>query len=174
MKVFVEEQRFNQWWLYVILSIPVLVFLLPYVFGRDITLNSDNETFIGISISLITVLIATVFILMIRLKTKIDENGIYYQFFPLHINEKFISWNEISQCHVRKYKPLTEYGGWGYRSGFGRGKGRALSIRGTNGIQLVYKEGRKLLIGTQNSELAKKVLETYNYKINKTEFVNKI
>ena len=169
MKVFVEEQRFNQWWLYIILSIPLLVFLLRYVFEKDVTLNRDNETLIGISITLIIVLIATLLILMIRLKTKIDENGIYYQFYPLNFSEKFIPWKEISQCYVRKYKPLTEYGGWGYRSGIGRKKGRALNIRGNYGIQLELLNGKKLLLGTQKSADVEKVLLTYKTKIDRYE-----
>jgi len=47
---------------------------------------------------------------------------------------------------VRKYKPLLEYGGYGIR---GFGNNRALNISGNTGLQLVFKDGRKLLIGTK-------------------------
>jgi hypothetical protein len=47
---------------------------------------------------------------------------------------------------VRKYKPLLEYGGYGIR---GFGNNRALNIAGKTGLQLIFKDGRKLLIGTQ-------------------------
>jgi len=169
MKVFVEEQRFNQWWLYVILAIPLLVLLLPYIFNKDIAIHSDEGTIIGISISLITILIVSILILTIRLKTKINENGIYYQFYPLNFNEKHIPWREISRCYVRKYKPLTEYGGWGFKSGIGRGKGRALNIRGNYGIQLELINGKKLLLGTQIKSEVEKVLLTYRHKIDHYE-----
>ena len=105
----------------------------------------------------------SIFILSIRLKTKIDEKGVYYQFYPINFNEKFIPWTEISNCYVRKYNPITEYGGWGYKmSPFGRG--RVLNVKGNWGIQLEFNNGKKLLLGTQSAELAEKTLETYEYK----------
>jgi len=166
MKVFVEEQRFNQWWLYLVLAIPLISLVLPYIFNLDGYVSSDKETLTGISISLVVMVIVTVLILSIRLRTKIDEKGIYYQFYPINLNEKFIPWSDISKCYVRKYRPLTEYGGWGYRSGFGRGKGKALNIRGNQGIQLELKNGKNLLLGTQKEELVKRTLESYKYKFN--------
>lgn len=166
MKVFVEEQRFNQWWLYLLLAIPLISLVLPFIFNSDDYLNGDKETLTGITISLVVMVIVTLLILSIRLRTKIDENGIYYQFYPINFNEKFIPWSDISKCYVRKYNPLTEYGGWGYRSGFGRGKGKALNIRGSQGIQLELKNGKKLLLGTQKEELVKRTLESYKYKFN--------
>jgi len=162
MKVFVEEQRFNQWWLYVILAIPLLAPLLAFLFSANYN-NSQEVNAIGISISLIIVSLVIIFILSIRLKTKIDENGVYYQFYPINFNEKFIPWSDISNCYVRKYNPIVEYGGWGYKmSPFGRG--RVLNVKGNRGIQLEFKNGKKLLLGTQSAELAEKTLGTYEYK----------
>lgn len=162
MKVFVEEQRFNQWWIYVIFAIPLLAPFLAFLFNANYN-NSQEVNAIGISVSFIVVLIMAVLISLIRLKTKINENGIYYQFFPLQLNKKFIPWRNISKCYVRKYSPILDYGGWGYKRPFG--KNRALNIRGNYGIQLVFISGRKLLIGTQNINEAKQVLLTYNHKI---------
>jgi len=162
MKVFVEEQRFNQWWLYVILAIPLLTLVMPYLFNVDGFVSSDKETLTGISISLVAMVIVTLLILSIRLRTKIDEKGIYYQFYPINFNENFILWSDISKCYVRKYKPIIEYGGWGYKmSPFGRG--RVLNIKGNKGIQLEFKNGKKLLLGTQKPNEVEKVLLTYKY-----------
>jgi hypothetical protein len=169
MKVFVEEQRFNQWWLYLLLAIPLISLVIPFIFNSDDYVNGDKETLTGITISLVSVVIVTMLILSIRLRTKIDENGIYYQFYPINFNEKFIPWRDISNCFFRKYNPLTEYGGWGYRSGFGRRKGRALNIRGNQGIQLELKNGKKLLLGTQKGSEVEKVLLTYKHKIESHE-----
>ena len=66
--------------------------------------------------------------------------------FPLHLKFRKYLWTEIETAEVRKYKPLLEYGGYGIR---GFGKNRALNISGNTGFQLVFKDGRKLLIGTQ-------------------------
>lgn len=168
MKVFVEEQRFNQWWLYVILAIPFLTLVIPYIVNVDRYVNSDQESLISVFISLIILSIVVILILLIRLKTKIDENGIYYQFYPLNFNEKFIPWSNISKCYLRKYRPLTEYGGWGYKmSPFGRG--RVLNIKGNMGIQLEFNNGKKLLLGTQKQNEVEKVLLTYKYKVDYDE-----
>ena len=169
MKVFVEEQRFNQWWLYLLLAIPLISLVLPFIFNSDDYVNGDKETLTGITISLVTMVIVTMLILSIRLRTKIDENGIYYQFYPINFNEKFIAWRDISKCFIRKYNPLTEYGGWGYRSGIGRRKGKALNIRGNQGIQLELKNGKKLLLGTQKDSEVEKILLTYKHKIDSHE-----
>jgi len=164
MKVFVEEQRFNQWWVYVILAIPLLAPLLAFLFKANY--NNDREVnAIGISFSLIIVSLVVIFILLVRFKTKIDENGVYYQYYPINFNEKFIPWSDISKCFIRKYHPILEYGGWGYKmSPFGRG--RVLNVKGNMGIQLEFKNGKKLLLGTQSAEVVEKALKNYEYKLN--------
>jgi hypothetical protein len=65
---------------------------------------------------------------------------------------------------VRKYNPLTEYGGWGYRTGFGKKSG-AMNVKGNIGIQIELSNGKKLLLGTQKKTEANKVLETYKHKM---------
>ncbi len=164
MKVFVEEQRFTQWWLYVILILPFFVVAFTFILNQE-EVNNDKETILGVSISLLTLIIVISLILIVRLKTKIDEQGIYYQFYPLNFNQKFISWNDISKCYIRKYKPVVEYGGWGFKTGFGRSRGKALNIRGNKGIQLEFKNGKKLLLGTQKMNEVEMVLLTYRHKI---------
>jgi len=56
---------------------------------------------------------------------------------------------------VRKYSAVSEYGGWGIK---GTSNNRALNISGNMGIQLETKEGKKILIGTHDSEEVTKVL----------------
>tara|TARA_R110002051_G_scaffold101478_1_gene172292 strand:- start:11577 stop:11909 length:333 start_codon:yes stop_codon:yes gene_type:complete len=98
-------------------------------------------------------------IYLFRLKTIIDEIGIHYQFTPINFSKKTIRWSEIDKCYVRTYKPIKEFGGWGYRSSFGSRK--AINIKGNKGIQLVLKDGKNLLIGTQKENDANKVIERY-------------
>lgn len=165
MKVFIEEQRFNQWWLFVMLLAPLFILFYSILFGNE-ELTSENETIVGLIIPLIIMLLVIVLVIGIRLKTRIDEKGIYYQFFPLNLKQKFRSWVDIKSCYVRTYKPIREYGGWGFRLGLGRSYGRALNIRGRKGIQLEFKNGKKLLLGTQKENEVQAILETYKDKIN--------
>ncbi|PQJ82980.1 hypothetical protein BTO16_05475 [Polaribacter glomeratus] len=85
----------------------------------------------------------------------------------MHFSLKTILWSELKEVKVRTYNPIGEYGGWGFRSGFlwNKSKGKAINISGDVGIQLEFKNGKKLLIGTQKKAEAESVLETYQHKI---------
>ena len=37
IKVFIENQRFNQWWLYLILAIPVISLIIPFILKTEET-----------------------------------------------------------------------------------------------------------------------------------------
>jgi hypothetical protein len=83
-----------------------------------------------------------------RLMTRITEEGIYVRFVPFHFKEQFFPWESIESAQVRTYSPLMEYGGWGIKYGF-NGQGKVFNVAGDQGLQLVFKSGEKLLIGTQ-------------------------
>ncbi|MBE9601319.1 hypothetical protein [Pedobacter sp. MC2016-24] len=54
----------------------------------------------------------------------------------------------MTKSFVRKYSPLTEYGGWGIRFGL-FGQGNAFNVSGNEGLQLEFNDHTKLLIGTK-------------------------
>jgi hypothetical protein len=93
-----------------------------------------------------------------RLQTEITEEGIRYRFSPIQRNFTFIAFHEMRTLCVRTYRPIAEYGGWGYRTGFWR-RGNALSIWGTSGIQIVRTSGAALLLGTRKEKEVIEVLE---------------
>ena len=161
MKVFREEQRFTQLWLIVLMSVSLIVpiVLIFQEYSKKNSSISTNEL-IG---STIAILASGLLIFFFKLKTRIDEKGIYYQFFPFHFKNKIISWQEINSAYVRTYDPIGEYGGWGLKGGFlwNKSKGTAINVSGDIGIQLELKKGKKILIGTQKEQEAKNVLQTY-------------
>jgi hypothetical protein len=83
-----------------------------------------------------------------RLITRITDEGIYVRFIPFHFKDQFYPWDSIESAQVRTYSPLKEYGGWGIKYGF-NGQGKVYNVSGNEGLQLVFKSGEKLLIGTQ-------------------------
>lgn len=165
MKIFKEEQRFNQPWVIILILasgiLPIGIVLFAYLQGEDQV--SLNEVFV---VSLITILVFGLFFLF-KLTTRIDETGIQYRFFPFHFKFKKISWDEISKAYTRKYNAVTEYGGWGLRGGFfwKKSKGIAVNVSGNIGIQLELIDGKKILIGTNQEEQAKQTLTHYASKI---------
>ncbi len=167
MKIFTEQQRFNQWWLYVIISVSLLAMIIPVALNFDEILNNKVSK-IGFSISVLLVLIAVFVIRIITLHTRIDEKGIHYRFTPFHRKQYHIVWKDISNVYVRKYNAISEYGGWGYRGNILRSSGKAYNIRGNQGIQIELANGKKMLLGTQKEIEAQRVLDVYKSKFLKS------
>lgn len=171
MKIFKEEQRFTQSWLIIIIIISTLIPVGIGVYGiiAQIILKKPfgdkPMTDFGLIVFTLSMILISGFIFIFKLTTRIDEKGIHYQFFPFHFKLNLISWNEILKAYVRNYDPIGEYGGWGLKGGWSKSKGKAINVSGNVGIQLELKTGKKLLIGTNKKEEAKRVLETYQSKI---------
>lgn len=163
MKVFKEEQRFTQLWLIVLMAVSLLVPLI--IITQEYAKENTSLTTQEFILTIVALLASGGFIFSFKLNTRIDETGIYYQFFPFHFKLKQISWDEINNAYVRIYDPISEYGGWGFKGGWSKSKGRAINVSGDIGIQLELTNGKKLLIGTQKKTEAERVLETYKTKI---------
>lgn len=165
MRIFKEEQRFTQVWLIVILSMSLLTSLgiMYSEYTKENTTMSSNE-FIYTSLIL---LICILPIFFFKLKTRIDEIGIHYQFFPFHLSYRTFKWNEIKFARIRTYDAISEFGGWGLKGGFfwKKSKGVAYNVSGDIGIQLEFLDGKKVLIGTQKQKDASAVLTNYENKI---------
>ena len=147
--LFYERQYFRQIWLWIILLLVNGFFIFALVkqifFGQVFGDKpmSNGQLIFAVSI----VLIVTLLFVFLRLETEITEEGVYYRFFPFQITRKKISWSRISKAFVRQYNPIAEYGGWGLRIGL-FGRGRAFNVSGKEGLQLIYDNGKKFLIGT--------------------------
>jgi len=146
MNEFTETQKVKQAWVIVLMVTVTIFSIINYV--------QMPVSFASVSPLVITFL-ADLVLIALKLNTKINKHGIYFQLFPIHFKQKVINWNEVSTIEVRKYSPIKEYGGWGFRYGFKNGK--AYNISGNMGLQLVLKNGDRILIGTQKPE----ELETY-------------
>lgn len=169
MKVFIEEQRFDQWWFRLLMLLAGAMILVAMVKAYP-SLKSDATVFwITTSATVITSVLIFFMLFVLKLETKIDELGIHYGFKPIHFKLKLAAWIDIDRCSVSEYRPLTDYGGWGYRMNLFRKKGAAYSVKGNIGIQIVFKDGKRLLIGTQKMADAENVLQTYSKKLSPYE-----
>jgi hypothetical protein len=148
--MYTETQRFTQWWLWLILigvwsSMVYSIITAPP--------QTDNAVYVSFGIGILLPLLFW----QMRLITRITEEGIYVRFIPFHFKEKFFPWETITASYVRTYSPLKEYGGWGIKYGF-NGQGLVYNVAGNVGLQLNFKEGEPVLIGTQKGEEIKAVL----------------
>jgi len=146
-EVFEEMQPFDQVWLWVIMAMEVIIVL--------VSLFAAGTTPAAVVPAVLVLAIPLALLSAIRLNTRIDDEGIHFKLRPFHWRVQTIAWEEIDQVYVRKYSPIMEYGGWGIR--YGR-QGKAFNIKGNYGIQVVRKNGKRLLIGTQEPERAAEAL----------------
>ncbi|PTX42294.1 hypothetical protein C8P64_2722 [Christiangramia gaetbulicola] len=158
MRIFKEEQAFRQWWFIAILALTMVGCIIPMVKNYQLHGTATAE-FFGLGLVLLIILLFWV----LRLHTKIDAKGISARFEAFSFFRKEFKWSEINECYVRKYSPWTEYGGWGIRVSR---KKKAYNVSGNIGIQIITKDKKKFLIGTNKPEEAKKVIRRYQEKLN--------
>ena len=165
--LFSETQKFKQWWIWVILigiNGTILFGIYQQLF-LDQQFSNKPMSAIGLIVTGIFISLLTIVFLLFKLETQIKEDGIYVRFFPIQRTYRYYSWESISKCYVREYQPIIEYGGWGLR---GFKKNRALNISGNIGLQLEFKDGKRLLIGTNKpkelSELINRIYTVKNFK----------
>jgi hypothetical protein len=139
--VFQEEQPFDQIWLWAVMGIELFVVLLPLI------LTGQAWYVIAMVVGIMVMTFALLGSL--KLQTRIDSEGVHYRMRVFHWKEQTIPWHEIDQIYVREYSPIKEYGGWGMRYG---SAGKAFNVKGNYGIQITKKDGKRILIGTQQPD----------------------
>ncbi|MDB5232464.1 MAG: hypothetical protein JWN76_3269 [Chitinophagaceae bacterium] len=159
-KLFSERQHFKQIWLWVLLISINALFIYGLVRQVFLEQTFGDKPMSNRLLILLTsgALLLTLLFVFLRLDTVIQKDGVYYRFLPFQLTYKKISWDRISKSFVRQYNPIAEYGGWGIRIGI-FGKGKAFNVSGNKGLQLVYDDGKKILLGTQRPEEIEQVLK---------------
>jgi hypothetical protein len=159
MTYFEETQHFRQKWLWAI----ILFFPLFSLYGiyEQILMGNpigdqplSNEGLLLFS-GLVGLGLPILFY-QFKLKVQVTDKGLHYQFFPIHLSYKTIAFDDIEECYARQYSPLKEFGGWGIRFGF---QGKAYNVSGDKGLQLVLKNGNKVLFGSQNHKALEKAMK---------------
>lgn len=140
--LFQETQKFTQRWVWGLLLFPVIFVL------------SNEDSNYNISVFILAVILFLFYLFELRIK--VTEEGLHYQFFPLHLRTYSINKNEIEKIEVLKYRPLRDYGGWGIRYGF---KGKCYNVKGSLGVKVFLQNGSYILFGSQKHEELEKALQ---------------
>lgn len=138
---FKEVQKFSQWWLWLLLlSLGALLFYMgPANLG-----------------ALVLLVISLLFLTM-RLITQVDEEGIKFNFFPFL--KRAYSWQEIISARVVEYGFM---GGWGIR--LFTSYGTIFNVKGSKGLAVELKNGKKFCLGTQRPDELQKILSSIPFK----------
>jgi len=157
--LFHEEQRFTQWWVWVI----ILAGVAPawYIWWKHLLMRrtSGPDTTADWTVWIVWLgagVLLPVYLASMRLVTQVRHDGVYLRFVPFHWRWVRIEPEHIKEVRARTYNPLLEYGGWGIRYG---AHGKAYTISGNQGVELKFSNGRTLLIGSQRAEELASVIQ---------------
>lgn len=159
---FKEIQRFKTWWAW--LGVAALNVLFLYAIVQQLFLGKPFGPKPAPDYALILVelcfLLLFIFLISIKLKTRINDAGIYYRYFPFQFKETLIEWHELKDAYIRQYNSFFEYGGWGIRTGTVKtGKAINTSASSNQGLQLQFSDGKLLLIGTRKPDEIQLILD---------------
>jgi hypothetical protein len=159
--LFREEQRFSQWWLWLLLIASFGVGVVPLWYGYFNQVSTGipwgdhpaSDAVLLVIAILITLLMGGILLLFSysRLYLEVREDGIRFRFPPFVWKWKMIRRDEIEKYMVGKYNPIMEYGGYGVRKSYGR-YGKAYNVSGNIGIRLTLRNGKVVLFGTQRKQ----------------------
>jgi hypothetical protein len=167
--LFYEKQPFWRNWLMIGALITVSVifiwgFIQQIILG--ITWGNNPMSDVGLIIASSLILLFNICLAFTKMQTVITEEGIYLRYLPFDLHTRFFAWDDMKEAYIRKYSPLREFGGWGVRFNFTFSGGRAYNIYGSKGLQLVFDNGKKVLIGTNRADELAEVLKKINGKRN--------
>lgn len=158
--VYRETQRFTQWWLWLIVaSLPLLMIyamVQQYIFKVPFGTNPASDTVLAI-LGVVFGLGFPLLFLYLKLVVEVRHDGIYLRYYPLHFRFQRFRYSELKSYRARSYRAIREYGGWGIKYGK---SGKAYNVKGDRGVQLVFTDGRRILIGSQEPEALCRAIES--------------
>lgn len=152
---FEEVQRFTQWWIWILLIgvciIPIVGIVQQLILKQPFGSKPMSDT--GLLIFALAMFAILGLFAMLKLTTQIDSTGIQMQYFP--ILKRKAAWHEIESAKV------VSYGFVGYGIRFGSKHGIVYNTSGNKGLAIKLKNGKKFLIGTQQSEKIEDIVSNY-------------
>jgi hypothetical protein len=157
--MYTEKQQWNKRGHFIMFILILCLLQLPII----IALIEGKGQFISASISVVSSIGIILLWFSACLLSKIDAQGISFKFKPFHRIHRMIKWDEIQSIQVKEYSPLFEYGGWGIKhTSFGKNSNVAYNISGNKGILIVLKNGKTIMLGTQNEKEAILAIGNFN------------
>ena len=152
--LFKEEQRFTQWWLWLLLIgigvIPLYGIYNQLILGNVV--GSKPMSNLGVIIFSVFVFLVIILFKLIKLKTEISNTELKLKFFPFL--SKTVKWDEVVSANI---VDKGFVGGWGVR--IWTSYGTVYNVKGKKGLAIVLKDGSKFLVGTQNENDLKNVIK---------------
>ena len=150
--IFHEEQRFQGTRPFIFIA-AVFALVLLLAAGTVIAVGASPKPVI-----FIVALAATIVLSLLatsRMTTIVDAAGVHVRFVPFL--RKTFALDDIVAWEAKTYDPM-EYGGWGVR-GFPDRYGWAYNVRGNRGVEVEFRNGHRLMLGSQRAEDLARAIE---------------
>jgi len=151
MVFFREEQRFRQWWIWlIVVGIAVMSwwgFIQQIVLKRPFGTNPGPDWLMWLLLVVFGIGFPLMFLRM-KLISEVKQASIHIRYWPFV--DRDILFTDIERYQARTYNAIKEYGGWGVRK-WSDSK-VAYNISGNEGVELILKDGCLVMIGSQQAE----------------------
>ncbi len=95
-----------------------------------------------------------------KLHIRADENALEFMFIPVQDQFQVIEWKFVDQVEVVQTSGIRRLAGWGVQFG----PTRAYTIRGSEGVEISFPNGRKLFLGTERANELERIIRKYRNK----------
>lgn len=110
------------------------------------TFGNNPMPNVGLILTTAVIFLFSIVVIVAKLKTFIDNDGIAICFFPFILKPSFYSWSDIEDMQIVKNRCAVEYRGWGVRKSYNK---KEVTVSGQYGLLITLKNKKKIFIGTQ-------------------------
>jgi hypothetical protein len=143
--LFVEYQRFTQWYLSVLLLVPVAISIgMMAFFLSRISVWSRQLHMLLVALAL--PLATPILFLAMRMNVVLTGERLTVRFFPVR---RRVALEDVTSFRVITYT-IRDFGGWGIK--WARDRSMVLNVSGNRAIRINRRSGKSLIIGTQRAE----------------------
>ncbi len=151
--LFIEKQRFTQWWLWFILyglmCIPLVGLVQQLLFAKPFGNKPMSDT--GLLLFTLGMVLFLLFFRTLYLGTSVYSEYLHIRFYPF-ISKKII-WLDVSRAE------MVTYGFLGYGIKLWTPYGTVYNIKGNRGLVIQLNNEKKYLLGTQKPDELEAVLK---------------
>jgi hypothetical protein len=138
---FHEDQHFRGSWLWVVIALPIGGVLVASILG------GSRGDLLAVLIPLAAVALIAAILALARLETTVDDRQLVIAFHGMWPTRQ-IPLDRIASYTERTYG-IFDSGGWGVHLGLA---GMTYNVSGNKGVQLVLRDGGRVLLGTQRPD----------------------
>lgn len=160
--LFHEEQSFRQLWFLLIIACVMLAGPTAVVvdffssLGKEVGPVKWSELGWNLGVLICVDGVVLFWVLSMKLITTVTADNLVLFFRGLYWKEILISLEEVDSIEAVQYSPLFQYGGYGIRYVV---NGKAYNVSGNQGVKINYKNGKHILIGTQEPKKLLKAIQ---------------